>query len=108
MASSPADKIVRVKKTDNRTNTHEVYLTTKREAEERMKYVAYGETFDYHPYRWFEVQRIWEVPAYKSSLTNKAMKTHLIIATSTIKTVLIGLFVTVAGGLILYYIIEQL
>lgn len=108
MTSSPADKIVRMKKTDTSTSTHEIYLTTKRDAEERMKYVTYGEAFDYHPYRWFEVQRLWEVPAYKSSLSNKAMKVPPIISTSTAKSVLIGLFVTVVGGLIVYYIIEQL
>ena len=64
MTSSRSDKIVRVKLTDTETNTHQIYLTTKREAEQRLKYVAYGEKFEYYPYRWFEVQCLWEVPSF--------------------------------------------
>lgn len=71
MNSSRSDKIVRVKLTDTETNTHQVYLTTKREAEQRLKYVAYGEKFEYYPYRWFEIYAPLEKVYFRLFIKNQ-------------------------------------
>ena len=87
------DKIIRVKDTYNTNDTLDrqycnVYLTNYADYIEKSSYVVYGHLYIRHPYKWYELQRIWTIPSYfllrsLSKFFNKDLNRHKTIPTMT-------------------------
>ncbi len=64
-----SNKIVRVRKIDNTNEsvdrwTYDIYLTTFKNFLSKTTYISYGQTIELYPYRWYEIERLYEVPFY--------------------------------------------
>ena len=64
-----SNKIVRVRKIDHTNETvdrwtYDSYLTTFKNYLSETTYKCYGQTIELYPYRWYEIERLWEVPFY--------------------------------------------
>src|SRR3990172_7125711 len=62
-----ADKIVRVIDIDTSEadrHHYKIYLTTFADYSDKAKYKIYGNEYRLHPYKWYELQRLWTVPSY--------------------------------------------
>lgn len=59
-------KVVRVKKITKigSGEISKIFLTNKREYLLRSSYIIYGEDYFLHPYKWWQLWRIIEIPAY--------------------------------------------
>jgi len=63
------NEVVRVRKI-SRTNEDEsrwvykIYLTTFKKYTEETSYTGYGERTELFPYKWFEIQSLWERPTF--------------------------------------------
>ena len=109
-----SNKIVRVRKIDNTNETvdrwtYDIYLTTFKNYLSDTFYKCYGQTIELYPYRWYEVERIWEKPFYhilSSSLDNgRQRKTILANVNPAIKaTVTIFIWLTILS--ISYFITD--
>ena len=70
-----SNKIVRVRKIINTNQTvdrwcYDIYLTTFKEFLSSITYTGYGQTTELYPYRWYEIERLWEVPFYHIRLSS--------------------------------------
>lgn len=70
-----SDKIVRVRKIDNTNETvdcwsYDIYLTTFKDYLSDKTYKSYGQTIELYRYRWYEIERLWEVPFYHIRLSS--------------------------------------
>ncbi len=80
-----SNKIVRVRKIENEDQqperwTYDIYLTTFKEYLSETVYKCYGLTIELYPYRWYEIERLWQVPIFyfrSSSLGGRHPKTIL-------------------------------
>lgn len=64
-----SNKIVRVRKIDNTNEAaerwnYDIYLTTFKEFLTSTTFKVYGQTIELYPYRWYEIEQIWEKPLY--------------------------------------------
>lgn|SRR3990167_1714751 len=87
-----ADKIVRVIDIDTSEadrHHYKIYLTTFADYSDKAKYKIYGNEYRLHPYKWYEIERIWEVPFFyfsssrqrhfKNIIANKKTLTKAVI-----------------------------
>ena len=87
------NKIIRVKDTYNTNDTLDrqycnVYLTNYADYIDKSSYVQYGQLYQRHPYKWYELQRFWTIPSYfllrlLSKYFNKDLNRHKTIAATT-------------------------
>jgi hypothetical protein len=59
-------KIVRVKETNYYERGHHstIQIISYKEYLERSQWKAYGQEFKLVPYKWWNIQYLWEIPAY--------------------------------------------
>jgi len=86
------NKIIRVKEThntDQSTDRHyyEIYLTTFSEYLSKTYYKGYGHSIDLFPYKWYEIEKIYEVPYFYLSSGQGRLKNITANKTPLIKAV---------------------
>lgn len=64
-----SNKIVRVRKIENTNEnvdrwTYDIYLTTFKDYLSDTTYICYGQTIELYPYRWYEIERLWQIPIF--------------------------------------------
>jgi hypothetical protein len=80
-----SNQIVRVRRIENTDEpidrwTCDIYLTTFREYLSETMYICSDRTIELYPYRWYEIEKIWQVPIFYfrfSSLGGRHPKTIL-------------------------------
>jgi hypothetical protein len=87
------NKIVRIKETHNTNDTierhfNEVYLTTFSEYLSKSFYKSYGHSIDLYPYKWYEIERLYEVPYFYFSSRQERFKNITANKTLLIKVVI--------------------
>lgn len=111
-----SNKVVRVRKIDHTNETadrwtYDIYLTTFKEYLSSTTYKAYGQTIELYPYRWYEIERLWEVPIYhiRSSSFDDGRQQRTILANKIpVTKAAIRLVTWTVSGITMFILTEYL
>jgi hypothetical protein len=103
-----SDKIVRTRSSDNDNGHYTIKLMYYKDYARESKTIIYGQAFELYPYKWYDLRWLYQKPLLFLSLSRnlKNVKTPPTKAHQTIKEILIALFVSVLGGLMLWLIVS--
>ena len=111
-----SNKIVRVRKIDNTNETvdrwnYDIYLTTFNEFLSSTTFKMYGQTIELYPYRWYEIERIWEKPLYhilSSSLDGRLQRKTILANKIPITKNVIRCATWTVSGIAMFILTEYL
>ena len=110
-----SNKIVRIRRIDNTNESPDrwnyyIYLTTFREFLSETNFKCYGQIIELYPYRWYEIEKLWEIPIYyilSFSTDGRQRSTILANKNPAIKAI-IRVVIWIVSGIAMFILTEYL